>query len=58
MWTMHMQCQWQNALSDEMQTNLYDLHTDGTSRDKKSYVGQQVTLENKKSLSCSFQSLS
>ena len=45
-------------LSDEMQTNLYDLHADGTSRDKKSYVGQQVTLENKKSLSYSFHRVS
>ena len=45
-------------LQEQMQKNRFDLHTDGTSRCKKSFIGQQITLENKSSLSCGFHRVS
>ena len=42
-------------LAEELvETDRWDLHGDGTSRDSKKIVGQQVTLDNGKSLSAGF----
>ena len=41
-------------IREETSTNKFDLHTDGTSRSKLKYVGQQVTLCDKTTLSLGF----
>ena len=41
-------------IAEEMANKEYDLHTDGTSKNTKKYVGFQVTLEDKKMLSLGF----
>ena len=42
-------------LAEELvETDRWDLHGDGTSRDSKKIIGQQVTLDNGKSLSAGF----
>lgn len=41
-------------IAEEMANKQYDLHTDGTSKNTKKYVGFQVTLEDKKVISLGF----
>ena len=38
-----------------MSSKKYDLHCDGTSRAREKFVGQQVTLEDRSTLSIGFQ---
>ena len=37
-----------------LETSYSDLHSDGTTRDHRKYVGHQVTIDSGKSLSCGF----
>ena len=46
---------WPNTkLPKLLETSYSDLHSDGTSRDHRKYVGHQVTTDSGKSLSCGF----